>query len=408
MGTCWVPALIVRPPVFLQLCCEEFCRGGASDQSQFARLRNGRTISENGVILLFNRVQDFLSAAAEKIEIDRQFAIDFSDQRQALTKPITGAFDFELHHGVEGWCVLIARDVVFANVEATKIFERQIDAALGVVDADILPEVGELQCRAGEVGKLLALGVTVSAEVEHEMADGIGRVAAIGQDVVERFEARDGLILAEGAEQIGELVFGNVELADGFGQSYEHRMFGGAFVTGVEFALPLVQQFERGGNVADFVAQVVGDAAVGVDVEEMLAQAAREEPASHGEVFVVRASQSGAVFAGFGGAGRGGGDSIGGGQAAPAQRGVGREWRVGGGGQIHFTQTVRERRENSSLRLCRHQAVHGSFDCVTDSHSRTSYFAQDDKYRGTLPGDPAKNQWPGMIAVLMSPPRFSM
>ena len=111
-----------------------------------------------------------------------------------------------------------------ADVEAAKVFEREIDAALGVVDADVLPEVGELQGRAGEVGKLLALGVAISAEVEHEMADGIGGVAAVGQHVIEGFEAGDGLILAEGDEQVREFVFGNVELADGFSQGDEDRM----------------------------------------------------------------------------------------------------------------------------------------------------------------------------------------
>ena len=157
-----------------------------------------------------------------------------------------------------------------------------------------------MQGGAGEVGKLLALGVAVSAEVEHEMADGIRGVAAIGQDVVESFEAGDGLILAEGDEQVGEFVLGNVEKADGFRERDEDGMLRDAFVAGVEFALPLVEQFERGGGVADFVAQIVGDAAVGVDVEEMLAQAAGKKPAGDGEVFVVGAGEAGAVFAGFG------------------------------------------------------------------------------------------------------------
>jgi hypothetical protein len=86
------------------------------------------------------------------------------------------------------------------------------------------------------------------------------------------------LILAEGAEEIGELVFGDIELAHGFGESDEDRMSRVPDVTGVELALPLIQQRERGGGITDFVAEVVGDAAVGINIEKVLAQAPGKEP----------------------------------------------------------------------------------------------------------------------------------
>ena len=139
------------------------------------------------------------------------------------------------------------------------------------------------------------------------MSDGIGGVLAVGQDVIESLEAGDGLILTKGDEQVGEFVFGDVEFADGIFQRDEYGMFGWAFVAGVKFTLPLVEEFEGGGGVADFVAEVVGDAAVGVDVEEMLAQAAGKKPAGDGEILVVGAGEAGAVFAGFSERGRDGG-----------------------------------------------------------------------------------------------------
>ena len=46
-----------------------------------------------------------------------------------------------------------------------------------------------------------------------------------------------------------------------------------ARVAGVELVLPLIEKREGSSRVADFVAEIVGDAAVGVDVEEMLAEA---------------------------------------------------------------------------------------------------------------------------------------
>src|SRR6202035_466105 len=63
-------------------------------------------------------------------------------------------------------------------------------------------------------------------------------------------------------------------------------------VTSVELAFPLLKQFEGGSAVADFVAQIVGDAAVGVDIEKMLTKPARKEPACDGKIFVVRSSHA--------------------------------------------------------------------------------------------------------------------
>jgi len=43
------------------------------------------------------------------------------------------------------------------------------------------------------------------------------------------------------------------------------------FVASVEFALPPIEEFERAICIWDFVAEIVGPAAIGVDVVEMLA-----------------------------------------------------------------------------------------------------------------------------------------
>jgi len=96
---------------------EKLTERGAGDESEFAGLGDDGTITEHRIILLLDRAQNFLAAAAEEFEIDGEFAVDFLDQRQALAKPILRAFDFKLHHGTERGSVLIARYVVFAHVE---------------------------------------------------------------------------------------------------------------------------------------------------------------------------------------------------------------------------------------------------------------------------------------------------
>ena len=95
-----------------------------------------------------------------------------------------------------------------------KIFEWKIDTAFLEVGADVLPKICELQRGAGVVGKLLALRITVPAEIEDQMSNRIRRVAAIAEQIFEGLITGDGLVLAKGTEQIGELVLGNIKFAD--------------------------------------------------------------------------------------------------------------------------------------------------------------------------------------------------
>ena len=172
----------------------------------------------------------------------------FLNQRQAAVKPFARALDFKLHHLAKGRRVAVLLRVFLADRITAQIFERQIDSAFGVVDADVLPEIRQLQRGAGVVGKLLALGIVIAAEVEHEMADGIRRIAAVGEDIVEGFEAGDGLVLAEGDQKIGEFVLGNFELSYRLGEGDEDRVARIALVAGIQFGLPFIEQGERRGG----------------------------------------------------------------------------------------------------------------------------------------------------------------
>src|SRR5580658_788587 len=159
----------------------------------------------------------------------------------------------------------------------------------------------------------------------------------------------------------------------------------GSRVAGVEFGFPLIEQRERGGSVGDLVAEIVRDAAVGVDVDKVLAQAARQKPRGDGEIFVVGAGQAGAVLLRFGQGRRGRGDGVGGGKTAPAE-GCGRCGRRDlRRGLSHGLQTI--------------------VDCrlLLENPNRVELlvFNQQSKINNWT-------QWPGMMAVLMSPPRFSM
>ena len=131
------------------------------------------------------------------------------------------------------------------------------------------------------------------------MADRVRGVTAVGQDVVESFETGDSLILAEGDEKVGEFVFWDGKLFDGLGQGHENRVSRIALIAGVEFGQPLIKQCQGGSGVTDFVAQIVGDAAVSVNVQKILAQVFGQEPGGDRKVFVMRTGELAAELMGL-------------------------------------------------------------------------------------------------------------
>jgi hypothetical protein len=102
------------------------------------------------------------------------------------------------------------------------------------------------------------------------MAHRIRREMAVADQVFECFVTRDGLVLTKRLQQIHERLSRNIELAHCPRQRHEHGMAREAVIAGIEFGLPFVKQLQRGCGIAYFVTQIVGDAAVGVDIEEVL------------------------------------------------------------------------------------------------------------------------------------------
>jgi hypothetical protein len=75
--------------------------------------------------------------------------------------------------------------------------------------------LGQLQPAADRVGEPHALGRRRAEDVEHEVADRIGRELAVAEQVVDRLVGRYALILAIGVDQPAEGLRGDPALADG-------------------------------------------------------------------------------------------------------------------------------------------------------------------------------------------------
>ena len=133
----------------------------------------------------------------------------------------------------------------------------------------------------------LTLLIAITAQIKDEAADGIRGVKAVADHRVPSLIALRSLILPESFQQIGERLLGNIFIEDGLAQRYENRMRRLAFITKIEFAFPPIEKFEGARGVRDFIAEVVGPAAVRINVVEMLVEFFRQEPGDDIEILVV-------------------------------------------------------------------------------------------------------------------------
>lgn len=245
----------------------------------------------------FDGVENGYAAAGEHIEVDAQAALDHFGERGALDKEIARANDQIFHQADVTRVETAFDDIGFHEAVGCGDIERNIDAAFFEVAIDVLPKIGELESGAGGVRQRLALFVAIAAKIEDEAADGIRGKNAVADHGVPSRITLDGLVLAEGAQEIGEGLFGNILGRYGLAQREEDGMRRAAVVAIVEFALPPIEEFEGALFLRDFVAEIIGPAAIGVEVVEMLPQPPRQHAAGDGEILVVAAGQPPAVAA---------------------------------------------------------------------------------------------------------------
>ena len=164
---------------------------------------------------------------------------------------------------------------------------------------DVLPEIRQLQRRAGRVRERLPLRVAIAAQVQHQPSHRVGRIPAVSEHILVGAVAHYGLVLHERPDQVGEWLLRQLVPRRGLLQRHEHRMRRPALVHPLQLPAPPLQQPQALLRVADLVAQVVGPAAEGVHVVEVLVQPARKQERHHVEVLVVARGQPARVFLGF-------------------------------------------------------------------------------------------------------------
>ena len=105
---------------------------------------NCRAGAEHIIIFALDGVEDFETAAAEEIEIDRQIAVDHVDEGQALVEEATRIVDFVLQERAEFGRRNSLLDCRVGYAKALHVVLRKVDAVFQEIYADVLPEVREL------------------------------------------------------------------------------------------------------------------------------------------------------------------------------------------------------------------------------------------------------------------------
>jgi hypothetical protein len=72
-----------------------------------------------------------------------------------------------------------------------------------------------------------------------------------------------------------------------------------ARVTFAKFVVPGIEQLDRPRGIGNFISQIVGRAAIGVHIIEMLLQAFGEQPRNDSEIFVVMRGKPARISLGF-------------------------------------------------------------------------------------------------------------
>src|SRR6185436_2387734 len=75
----------------------QLLKGCAGNQRKFTRFRDCRAVSEHGIPLALNCVQDLLTTTREELEVDGKVATDFANQRQSAIEPLAGTLNFKTH-----------------------------------------------------------------------------------------------------------------------------------------------------------------------------------------------------------------------------------------------------------------------------------------------------------------------
>src|SRR3989442_9887303 len=167
-----------------------------------------RAAAEHVVIGVFDFLQDAQPALDGGADLQADAAGESSAQRHAGQHHLSCSFYLEAHQFAPRLIALLVQDVLLGHAVPRHLVLRQVDAALGIVDLHVLPEIDELKrradrVRAGEIHISRAL-----EKMQQQAADRIGGAPAGVEQLGKIRVALLGDVLRECIEQVLEQLDG--------------------------------------------------------------------------------------------------------------------------------------------------------------------------------------------------------
>lgn len=206
--------------------------------------RRPRRPAEHVVARPLDGVERGPASGDERRDRERRAAAQGAHERKPFVEQRARPVDLERDQRPQPAARRGLREVALVAAEASHVGGRNIDPAAGRILGHVLPVLGELEPAADRIGKAEALGRRRAEDMEHEVADGVGRELAVGEEVVDRLVALDLLILAVGVDQPAEGLGGDPAFADGRREAAYERMGRGTGVDLLELVIEPVEQFE--------------------------------------------------------------------------------------------------------------------------------------------------------------------
>src|SRR5262249_11277773 len=157
---------------------------------------------------------DSFATGPREPQLESETAAHAITHEASFGESLSGELDAGIERAHPGRRQATVSEVVLVGAARSRHLPRHVDAAAAVVDAEVLPEVRELQSGAEAVGRLVQRRVVIAGDTEHESANRIRRSAAVVEHVAPGGVAIGRDILTERAHEIVEERDGQRERSD--------------------------------------------------------------------------------------------------------------------------------------------------------------------------------------------------
>jgi len=264
------------------------CEAFLEEEGDFLRFGEAVALGEDLVVVGLHLDEEGLVDAVHDAGGEEGFEVFWREEVAGFLVEAQGAVGLEGHELLEAVIMALGGEVGFGDAEFCEFGEGEVDAVSVLeVFLDVAEDVGELEGVAEGDGVVSGALDISSEEGEADEADGGGDAVAVALEVFPGLEALGGEVHFAAFDDIDEVLAGDgVEVADGEDFPLEvGEAEGGVGLAGGEDVFPPGEAFFLlfEGEV-EVVGEVIDDAAVGVEGDEVGAALGGDAAEGEGEI----------------------------------------------------------------------------------------------------------------------------